>query len=286
MKRRVIVCLSLLLFASLLFSGCAKSYDKGDSYAFANASMESEKIKSEIGNEDLEISGRKLIRNMEMSVETKTYDSLISDLKEKVANVGGYVESARENGRAGDYRYANFTIRIPSDKLDLFSDELGKLCTVTYRSENVLDVTENYVDIESHIRALEIEQKAFETMLEKSSSTSETLDIYKQLSEVNYQLDSLKARLKSYDSKIEFSTVSLTVNEVEVLTRTQELTVWQEIGQGFVDNLSAVGAFFVDLFVWLVSSLPVLIVIAAAIFLVVFIIVKSKKKRDQKKAQK
>ena len=52
------------------------------------------------------------------------------------------------------------TIRIPSDQLDPFSDQVGKIGTV-YLYQQVLseDVTLDYIDVESRIEALEVESR-------------------------------------------------------------------------------------------------------------------------------
>lgn len=60
------------------------------------------------------------------------------------------------------------TIRIPSDQLDPFLDQVGKIGTVTYTNKSSEDVTLDYIDVESRIEALEVEQERLLTLLESA----------------------------------------------------------------------------------------------------------------------
>ena len=106
--------------------------------------------------------GRKLIRTVSLSLQTKEFDSVLNSLKTKTTELGGYVENSSISGNSYSYtttRYASYTIRIPADKLNEFVDIVGELGNVTQENESVEDVTLQYVDVESHKKALETEHE-------------------------------------------------------------------------------------------------------------------------------
>ena len=71
------------------------------------------------GIESVAATSQKLIKTVDMSLETKEFDALISGITGKVAELGGYVE-ASEVSNSGYYygdtrRNAWMTLRIPAE---------------------------------------------------------------------------------------------------------------------------------------------------------------------------
>jgi ABC-type antimicrobial peptide transport system permease subunit len=174
-------------------------------------------------------------------------------------SVGGYTESANVYSRSGS-RHASYVFRIPSANLDAFLSSLSTLGNVLSRSENAEDVTLAYVDTESRIRALKAEETALLEMLEKSENLSDLMSVRSRLTDVRYQLDSYESQLRKYDSLIDYSTVSVSVSEVERLSNIRG-GVWTQIGDDFMDNVYAIADGAVAFFIWFVGSLPVLILL-------------------------
>lgn len=118
---------------------------------------------------------RKLIKTVNMDVETREYDKLLSAVENKVTELGGYIESLDAYNGSTYYSYrstrnANLTIRIPKDRLEEFQNTVSELGNVTSRSENVQDVTLTYVDLQSHRDALRTEQERLLQLLEQAES--------------------------------------------------------------------------------------------------------------------
>ncbi len=222
---------------------------------------------------------RKIIERVEMTVQTKTYDALMSALSAKLKAVGGYVESARES--SSGQRSSYIVVRVPAEKTADFQSALKENGTVTDSYTTTEDVTLAYVDIESRIAALEAEQTALLAMLEQAKDVKDLLDIQSRVTEVTAQLESYESRLRTYDSLVSYSTITLNVYEVERVEVVEELTVWQEIGQTLSHNLEDIGDGFVDFFVWFVSTLPYLLLIAIPVGVVLFVLIR----RHRRKAQ-
>lgn len=185
---------------------------------------------------------RKLIKTVNMDVETREYDKLLSAVENKVTELGGYIESLDAYNGSTYYSYrstrnANLTIRIPKDRLEEFQNTVSELGNVTSRSENVQDVTLTYVDLQSHRDALQTEQERLLQLLEQAESIEDIITIEQRLSDVRYQLESMESQLRSYDNQVDYSTVYLYIDEVEVYTPVEEETTWERISAGFMDML-------------------------------------------------
>lgn len=68
------------------------------------------------------------------------------------------------------------------------------------------------------------------------------LTIEARLTDVRYELESAASQLKLYDSLVSYSTVYLTIEEVQKLTPVQEQSTWERISTGFWENLQIFGA--------------------------------------------
>ena len=164
------------------------------------------------------------------------------------------------------------TIRIPAEKLADFLQHVEGVSNVVSKEQSQENVTLQYVDTESRMAALQAERDRLMELLEQAGDLSDLLKIEERLTEVLYELESTTAQLRSLDNQVSYATVELFIDEVTAYTQTQEQTVWQRIGSGFVKNIRRIGDDLVDFFVWLVTYSPQLIIIAAIAFVVVRII--------------
>ncbi|MDE6212515.1 MAG: DUF4349 domain-containing protein, partial [Lachnospiraceae bacterium] len=79
------------------------------------------------------------------------------------------------------------------------------------------------------------------------------------LSEVRYQIESMESQLRTYDNKIDYSTVYLSIEEVRKYSAPQTATVWERIGAGFMKSLEDIGFGIRDFAIYFVIDLPYII---------------------------
>ena len=221
---------------------------------------------------------RKLIRTVNMDVETLEFDSFIQFVQQRVKEYAGYVESSSINGNRYYYdnnRYANLTIRIPEAKLDSFLELIGDSVTVTYKSENAEDITLQYVDTQSRIKSLQVEQEKLFELLEKADTLDAIIMLENRMSEVRYQLENYTARLRVYDNQVSYSTVHLSVSEVKRITATQEETFSEKLKNGFMNSLYDIEDGFLDFVIWFVSNC-IYLVFWAVVFIVATVVIRKK----------
>lgn len=309
MKKLISVFIVLVLILS--FAGCSSgktsysnSYigetagDYYDSYyetPSASAENSEESFSSDSStkiDENQSASGRKLIRNFELSVETLEFDSFVETVKKKVSEFGGYIENSSVNGSSYNYdseRYASLVCRVPADKLDEFINTVGGLGNITYSYEDTTDVTLTYVDMEARVSSLQTEYDRLLELLAEAESIDSIVTIEARLSEVRYQLESYESQLRTYDNLVDYSTVSLSVSEVKRITQTEKETVWQRISADFGDNIYDIWIGLQDFFVWFVANIPYFIllgIIAAIIIVIINLALRNNKKHQAKKAAK
>ena len=232
---------------------------------------------------------RKLIRNVSMNLETREFDALTKSISDAVTFFGGYMEQADVSGNSlywsgeRSSRYSNITARIPENKLDAFLTEVSSQGNVTYKNESVQDVTLQYTDITSRKKTLQMEQERLWELLEKAESVDAVIALEARLSEVRYQLESIESQLRTLDNQIVYSTVYLSIQEVQVLTSTDPDTIPVRIQKGLSRSFNTLKISSVDFLVWFISSLPILAVFAVLVFIAVIILKKPLKRRKTRK---
>lgn len=232
-------------------------------------------------------SNQKLIITQELTVETKEFDTLLSDVKAQVGKLGGYIENSEISGSADSgRRYASLKIRVPAKKTNDFISVVEQGGTVIYNSTSTEDITLHYVDTESHLKALKVEEESLLNLLEKATKLSDIFEIQRELTEVRYQIESCESQLRVYDNQVDYSTIHVTVNEVDRETSVEKKGFWPEAGARFFDNLYAVGQGLRGFALWLIGSLPVLVFYAILIACIVFLCKRVVRRRGSRKGRK
>jgi len=313
-KKSFILVTTILLAASFVFSACGSSSSKStmaetasysSDYEYAAAEEYDYEYESAVtldGNttadevaENTSASNRKLIKTVNMNVETKEFEALLAGIEQQVNTTGGYVESSNiyNNNYYTNYRVnsrsASFTIRIPADKLDGFLEKVKGVSNVTSISQSVEDVTLNYVDMESRKKSLVVEQERILELMEQAESMEDIIVLEDKLENLRYEIQSMESQLRTYDNKIDYATVYINVEEVVELTVVDPETDGERLSRQFKENVATVFDGIKEFGIGFVVNIPFLIVwiiIIAIIVLIVRVIMKVSKKKKMKRMMK
>lgn len=260
-------------------------YSYNDSYVNLDKVVETPTVES---GELVTTSTRKTIKTAKLTMQTLDFDAFATALEQKVVETGAYFQYADVSGSNyyGGRRYASYTIRVPEARLNEFMAGLDGIATITNKTLGEQDVTLSYVDTESRIKALEIEMESLMELLEKAVNLESIIKLQDRLTEVRYELENYKAQLRTYDDKIAYSTVTLSVSEVKKVTEPTPVTVWERISSGFKNTMDDIIEGAEDLLVWVVINIPYLVFWAVVIVLLVVFIKKKNRKRKQRKLEK
>ena len=232
---------------------------------------------------------RKLIRTFEIQIQTKEFDQVLEGIQTKVQELGGYIEQSSLDSGSGYYddynRYSHMTVRIPSDQLDGFVENVKENANVTNISESTEDITLSYVDTESRKKALETEQERLMTLLEQAETVEDIITIEGRLSEVCYQLESYTSQLRTYDNQVDYSTVRISISEVEREVKAEQKGFWDEVKENFGSSWYHMGQGFRSFAIWFLGSSPYLLLWAALIGVAAFGVRFFVKKRKNRKTE-
>lgn len=223
-----------------------------------------------------------VLHTASVSLSTAQYDMDVARIDELLAIAGGWSEYWSVTGEplatnpdAG--RYATMTLRIPMGVLDSFIAQISAIGKVTMREKMAEDISDTYFDVQGRLSMYEAQRDRLTELLAQASSMSDIMDIESRLSEAQYTIETLVGRLNHWNSRADNGVVHLSVTEVKNLEDKAKEGFLAVIGEAFPRAFMAAGRFLSDTVVFLVMSLPYLM-IAAGIGLIIFLIAKGRKK--------
>ena len=236
----------------------------------------------------------KIIYSASATVETTDFDGTVEKLEALIAQYGGFVESSSVSGNNyyhtshgyASSRSADYRIRIPSRDFGTVMNSLSTLGNVPYSNTYTENITSQYYDVQARLNAYRTQEQSLLDMMAKAVKVSDLLEIQEQLSDVRYHIESLQSTLTNWDRQVSFSTISLSVQEVQEYTPEAKLSFGEQLRLALVRGIKGIGEFFRDLLLWLLEALPALLILAAFVVLIVFLVRRLLRRRAEKRAKK
>ncbi|MFW6233435.1 MAG: DUF4349 domain-containing protein [Nanoarchaeota archaeon] len=169
-----------------------------------------------------EIEDRIIVRNANVNMESKNYDSSKSSIENSV-NVHDVVKiTENERKYKSDYRSINYKFKVPADKLDLFISEIEKYGEVSNINIYMLDVTGNYADYTNRLNRYQNQMSSYETMLSKPNlEIEDEIKIQERIDSIENNIFYLQNRIGNLKEDVSYSDVTL--NLVEKQTALSEI---------------------------------------------------------------
>ena len=234
-------------------------------------------------NNGQEATARKLIKRVNMTLETLEFEKSCNMIEQCVGQFRGYIESSsiRNNDYVSTYyntysnRTASYTIRIPNELVDEFVSATGNIGSILSSSSSTEDITLGYLDVESRAKALEIQQERLLALLEQATSVDEIISLEDRISQVTYELESKESILRNYDNLVSYSTVTIALNEVKEITEVvpEPETMGERIARGFTDSIEDITEGLKNFVVWFVVNIPYIIIFLIIIAIATLIVI-------------
>ena len=239
------------------------------------------------GQSGSEIPNEKIVQYLTYDMETLNFDETLSGLEKLCTELGGYIQESSRSGeginRQG-LRDAYYVLRIPSGRLSDFRSGADGIGTVVRLSTNTENITEQYYDTESRLISLRTQEKRLLELMEKSETLTDVIALEQALADVTWEIESLTTSLRRYDALVDYSTVTVNINEVVQYSEpdTTPRTLPQRISTQFTSSVKGLITLGEDLLVLVVGGLPVILLLGI-IFCVIFFPVRHQIRRRKSK---
>ena len=300
MKRTIVFSLTLLMMLCL-FTGCGaadssvtatdSSNGTGDSVqeVFPENNLDSTAaddsggmIQSDAAS--AENPSEKIIYSASAEIETTDFDASLDAVDRLIEFYGAFLQSSSVSGtnyaNSGD-RYASYTIRIPANSFSTVRDSLDTLGNVNYYNVWADNITTQYYDVQSRLTAYETEEARLLEILASCETVSDLIAVEAQLTEVRYEIESLTTTLRNWQNEVDYSTLNLSIYEVDRLSEQEPQSFGEEVQQALSKTFSLLGDAGREV---LKAAICIVAVLALPAVVVTAVILLIRRRRRKKKA--
>lgn len=288
--------LSSLLTFVLLFSGCGAMEKTSSSLSTASTAMDKDssappastrvsgEMQGQVGtvqmaavqnqaaqsppeNEPLAVTStdRKIIRNGEFAIETKTPTEDQRKLQFIAESLGGFVvtsEYKSSTGRSDDSTMVNVSLRVPSANFQKATDEIVKLGTrVLHQKTTGTDVTAEFVDLEARLRAKKALEAQYFEIMKRASKISDVLEVQQKLTEVRTEIEQAEGRRRYLENQSSLSTINISLQTAAPLVTATQTGFWASIKNSFGDGVDVAVAIVLGLIHFVIVMLPIVVLL-------------------------
>jgi hypothetical protein len=216
---------------------------------------------------------RKLIKEGDIRFRTKDVKETKALIVKAVQELGAYISKDNANDYPDRIEHS-MVIRVAADKFDLLLDKISK-STEELETKNIdiLDVTEEYIDVESRVKTKKELEIRYRELLKKATKVDEILNIEREIGTLRADIESIEGRLNFLKDQVSFSTLKVTYYQKNKTS----FGFSSKFGQGIKNGWNNLMVFIIGL----VSLWPFM-VLGAAVFY--FVIRYEKRRKRNKKA--
>lgn len=212
---------------------------------------------------------RMIIYNATLQLVVRDTAAAQEDITAMVRAVGGYISQSSSYVVTSGLMRITMNIRVPAENFDAVMADLRDLAMeVTREDIGSQDVTEEYVDLQSRLRALEAKAERLEQLMEQAEDTEAVLAVYRELSATQQEIERTKGRMQYLERSAAMATITVVLIPDE-LSKPIEIAGWRPEGtvRRAIESLIRTLQTLVDALIWIVLLvLPVLVVIGLAVF--------------------
>jgi hypothetical protein len=244
-----------------------------------------------LSEQEIAEAARMIIYNGDLSMVVKDVEETQAAVVDLVEDADGYMVSSGSYAYGDGLRRASLRVRVPAEQFNDVMDALRELALdIEQDSISSQDVTQEYVDLESRLKALEAKADRLEELMDQAEDTEAVLAVYEELSETQVRIEETKGRMRYLERSAAMATINVELTPDEAL-KPVEVAGWRPQGtvKRAVEALIEIFQFLVDALIWVVLVVvPVLLFIGLLIFALIKLlglIFGRKKRRSQSDAQ-
>ncbi|MCJ7513082.1 MAG: DUF4349 domain-containing protein [Anaerolineales bacterium] len=309
MRRRTALPFTILVIAGLL-AACAPAamsseplveqrFAVGDSAAYPMEAPAAAPpmVEGELKSGEMALlatdANRMVIQNGNMTVVVTDPAKSAEAIRSMAESMGGFVVNLNlYQSYFGEQSFpanqATITVRVPAERLNEAIEQIKAGATeVRNVSVSGEDVTAQYTDLASRLRALETAEAQLTQIMLEAKRTEDVMMVYNQLAQVQTEIEVIKGQMRYYEESADLS--ALTVELLpDIAAQPIETGGWQivETLKTAAEALLGAVKVLVRAVIWLgVYVLPVLLLLALIFVLPVYVIVRAIRRRRRARRQ-
>lgn len=183
----------------LILTGCATIGENSES-AIGTSALDIQESKSELN--------LIITYNASVTIMSKDTSQTLKDIKMSFSKFNGYVI----NERVSD-NYLNITYKIRTEEINNFINILTS--NYNLRSTNIYstDITNDFFDTQIRLENSKKARERFIQLLDEANTVAEIIEIEKELSRINEDIDILEGQMNRLENLKDYSEISIRINK-------------------------------------------------------------------------
>jgi hypothetical protein len=172
--------------------------------------------------QNLAMADRKIIRSGEIEFEVDSFDGAVAVIQRLVAAAkGGFIATINSDKLANGKVRGTVVVRVPPGELDTLvlglRREIVKAGELKGQRIGSQDVTKQYTDLESRLRAARtMEERLLKIIQEGKGVIKDLLQAEKELGTWRTRIEEMEGELRFYANQVALSTLSINLTEKEI----------------------------------------------------------------------
>ncbi len=251
--------------------------------AAAAISSSGSELYTEAGSADsaaIQVIGTKLIKNasIQIQVEKGTFEKIFFQVASLADQNNGYVSNSQSySDSEGNMTSGQITIRVDKANFDAVLNKIKALGKVQNVNITVSDVTQEYVDNESRLKNLDSQRTSLLKLMDKSVTVKDSIEIQRELSNVEGQIEIIKGRQNYLDNLIGYSTIDITIAEPQAITESNQGGFIGAIRRGATGALTVLRVIATGLI-----AISPLLVLAGIVLIIIWQSLRSRNRKRKK----
>lgn len=216
------------------------------------------------------VTQRKIIRNADLRLEANSPEETQQKIAQIAESKSGFVietSQTNSNVKTSTRDIVNMTVRVPADK---FEEAIAEIRATGSRviQENIKgqDVTEEFIDIESRLKALRALEEQFLEIMKRATTVADALNVQRELADVRGEIEKIEGRKRFLENQSSLSTIKIQLQTPTSLSA-NPTGFFYELKEALSTGFNAALKVILFLITATIALLPFLLLIVLPLFL-------------------
>ena len=193
-------------------------------------------------------------------IERGQFQDADSRFKAIVKSTGSFLLNENVNhygeGRTA-YYYGSYQLKVETDKYSSIVSQLKELGKVESFNENTEDITGRYTNLKKEIEKEEERLKRYQQMYTEATLIADKIQLSDLIFNQERNIESLKDWLNNFDNQVDYSTITITLNEEQSGYVSVALVKFSELVQKLVNSFNSLLALIFWILPWAIIAIVV-----------------------------
>lgn len=173
-------------------------------------------------NADAQVAQRKIIRSGDLEFEVSVFDDTVAQITKLIGAIpGAFVATVNSEKLPNGKVKGSVVVRVPPEALDKFvldlRQALAKAGELKSQKIGSADVTKQYTDIESRLRAARTMEERFIAIIKNGKGeVKDLIAAERELGVWRTKIEEMEGEIRYYNSQVALSTLTITAYEKEI----------------------------------------------------------------------